>query len=74
MALNGAAGIEGSTDPGAWLAHLFGFRLAGMRAHVSTHAEADLADLVARNPRGQVLSKAELSASAIRRIVDDRRG
>ena len=34
MALEGPAGIEGSTDPGAWLAHLFGFRLAGMRAHV----------------------------------------
>jgi len=41
---------------------------------ISTHAEADLADLVAAIPAARFLSKAELSASAIRRIVDGRRG
>jgi CheY-like chemotaxis protein len=41
---------------------------------ISTHDEADLADLVAAIPAARFLSKAELSASAIRRIVDGRRG
>jgi CheY-like chemotaxis protein len=36
---------------------------------ISTHAEADLADLVAPIPAARFLSKPELSASAIRRIV-----
>jgi CheY-like chemotaxis protein len=41
---------------------------------ISTHAEADLADLVASIPAARFLSKAELSANAIRGIVDGRRG
>jgi DNA-binding NarL/FixJ family response regulator len=36
---------------------------------ISTRAEEDVADLVARNPAAGFLPKAELSASAIRRIV-----
>ena len=39
---------------------------------ISTHAEADLASLIAASPAVGFLSKAELSASAIRRIVDGR--
>lgn len=41
---------------------------------ISTHAEADLADLIAASPAAGFLSKTELSAKAIRRIVDDRSG
>ena len=37
---------------------------------ISTHAEADLADLVAASPAAGFLPKTELSAKAIRRIVD----
>src|SRR4051794_35646837 len=39
---------------------------------VSTHAKADVADLVAANPAAGFLPKAELSANAIHRIVDGR--
>jgi two-component system, NarL family, nitrate/nitrite response regulator NarL len=39
---------------------------------ISTRAEADIADLIAESPAAGFLSKAELSASAIRRIVDGR--
>jgi CheY-like chemotaxis protein len=41
---------------------------------ISTHAEADLADLIAASPAAGFLPKTELSAKAIRRIVDDRSG
>ena len=41
---------------------------------VSTHPEEDLADLIARSPAAGFLEKAELSAEAIRRIVDGRPG
>ena len=48
-------------------------RLAeGKRATViliSTHSEADLADLIAASPAAGFLPKAEISAKAIRRIV-----
>ena len=37
---------------------------------ISTRAEEDVADLIAESPAAGFLSKAELSASAIRRIVD----
>jgi DNA-binding NarL/FixJ family response regulator len=39
---------------------------------ISTRAEADVADLIAASPSAGFLPKAELSASAIRRIVDGR--
>jgi CheY-like chemotaxis protein len=39
---------------------------------ISTHAEDDLADLIAASPAAGFLQKAELSASAIRRIADGR--
>ena len=39
---------------------------------ISTHAESDFADLIAESPAAGFLPKAELSASAIRRIVDGR--
>jgi CheY-like chemotaxis protein len=39
---------------------------------ISSHAEADLADLIATSPAAGFLPKTELSARAIRRIVDDR--
>jgi DNA-binding NarL/FixJ family response regulator len=39
---------------------------------ISTHREADLGELVATNPAAGFLPKAELSASAIRRLVDGR--
>ena len=39
---------------------------------VSTHAEADIADLIADSPAVGFLPKAELSADAIRRIVSAR--
>ena len=41
---------------------------------ISTHAEADLADLIAASPAAGYLPKTELSAKAIRRIVDGRSG
>jgi DNA-binding NarL/FixJ family response regulator len=37
---------------------------------ISSHSEADLADLIAPSPAAGFVSKTELSASAIRRIVD----
>jgi len=37
---------------------------------VSTHSEADFADLIAESPAAGFLSKEDLSAHAIRRIVD----
>jgi DNA-binding NarL/FixJ family response regulator len=39
---------------------------------ISTQAEADFADLIAESPAAGFLPKAELSARAIRRIVDGR--
>ena len=39
---------------------------------ISTHAEEDVADLIAASPAAGFLPKAELSATAIRRIVDGR--
>jgi CheY-like chemotaxis protein len=41
---------------------------------ISTHAEADLVDLIAASPAAGFLPKTELSAKAVRRIVDDRSG
>jgi DNA-binding NarL/FixJ family response regulator len=41
---------------------------------ISTHAEADLGDLIAASPAAGFLPKAELSAEAIRRIADGRAG
>jgi CheY-like chemotaxis protein len=40
----------------------------------STHPEVDLADLVTASPAAGFLPKTELSAEAIRRIVDGRSG
>ena len=37
---------------------------------ISTHAEADFADLIAESPAAGFVPKPELSADAIRRIVD----
>lgn len=37
---------------------------------ISTHAEADFADLIAESPAAGFLSKTELSAEAIRRVLD----
>ncbi len=37
---------------------------------ISTHAEDDLADLIVDSPAAGFLTKAELSAEAIRRILD----
>jgi DNA-binding NarL/FixJ family response regulator len=37
---------------------------------ISTHAEDDLADLIAASPASGFLQKAELSADAVRRIID----
>ena len=37
---------------------------------ISTHAEEDVADLIAESPAAGFVPKSELSASAIRRIVD----
>lgn len=37
---------------------------------ISTHSQADLEDLITASPAAGFLPKAELSASAIRRIVD----
>ena len=39
---------------------------------ISTHREADFGELVAASPAAGFLPKAELSASAIRRMVDGR--
>jgi DNA-binding NarL/FixJ family response regulator len=39
---------------------------------ISTHARADFADLIAESPAAGFVPKPELSAEAIRRIVDDR--
>jgi DNA-binding NarL/FixJ family response regulator len=39
---------------------------------ISTLAETDIADLIAESPAAGFLAKEDLSASAIRRIVDDR--
>jgi DNA-binding NarL/FixJ family response regulator len=63
------------------LAHESGFELArrlvaangdGERAVVliSTHAEADFAELIAESPAKGFLSKSALSADALREIVD----
>jgi DNA-binding NarL/FixJ family response regulator len=41
---------------------------------ISTRGEDDVADLIARSPAAGFLPKAELSASAIRRIVDGSSG
>jgi CheY-like chemotaxis protein len=41
---------------------------------ISTHAQADLADLIASSPVAGFLPKTEVSAKAIRRIVDGRAG
>jgi hypothetical protein len=37
---------------------------------ISTHAEEDLAELVENTPAAAFLSKSQLSAGAIRRILD----
>jgi DNA-binding NarL/FixJ family response regulator len=39
---------------------------------ISTHAEADFADLIADSPATGFLPKSELSADAIRRVLDGR--
>ena len=39
---------------------------------ISTHREADLAELIATSPAAGFLPKAELSADAIRRMLDGR--
>ncbi|HET6945343.1 MAG TPA: response regulator [Gaiellaceae bacterium] len=41
---------------------------------ISTHAETDVADLIASSPAAGFVPKADLSASAIRRIVNGRVG
>ncbi len=40
---------------------------------ISTHCEADFADLIAESPAAGFLPKSELSASAIRRILEESR-
>ena len=40
---------------------------------ISTHSEADFADLIAESPALGFLPKSELSASAIRRILEESR-
>jgi CheY-like chemotaxis protein len=40
---------------------------------ISTHSEADFADLIAESPAAGFLPKSELSASAIRRILEKSR-
>jgi len=54
-------------------------RLAGQRGGggpvvvlISTHAEADFADLIAESPAAGFVPKQQLSARAIRRIADGR--
>ena len=41
---------------------------------ISTHAEEDFADLIADSPAAAFLSKSDLSADAIMRVVDGRPG
>jgi len=41
---------------------------------ISTHAQAEVADLIAASPAAGFLPKTELSAKAIRRLVDGRAG
>lgn len=41
---------------------------------ISTHAEADLADLIEATPAAGFVPKSRLSASAIRKVVSDSRG
>jgi DNA-binding NarL/FixJ family response regulator len=41
---------------------------------LSTHAEADFADLIAESPAIGFVAKSELSANAIRRVLDGRQG
>lgn len=41
---------------------------------ISTHAEDDVADLIAESPAAGFLPKTEVSAKAIRRIVEGRSG
>jgi len=43
-------------------------------SQLSTHAEADLADLIAASPAAGFLPKTEVSANAMRRIVDGSAG
>ncbi len=40
---------------------------------ISTHSEADFADLIAESPAAGFLPKSELSASAIRKILEESR-
>jgi CheY-like chemotaxis protein len=40
---------------------------------ISTHTEADFADLIAESPAAGFVAKSELSASAIRRILEESR-
>ena len=40
---------------------------------ISTHSEADFADLIAESPAAGFVPKSELSASAIRRILEESR-
>jgi DNA-binding NarL/FixJ family response regulator len=65
------------------LAHESGFELARRLVErdrdgapaiilISTHSEADFADLIAESPAAGFLPKSELSAKAIRRIVNGR--
>jgi DNA-binding NarL/FixJ family response regulator len=39
---------------------------------ISTHSEADFADLIAESPAAGFVPKSELSAAAIRRVLDSR--
>ena len=68
-----------------WLGEESGLELArrlveGGEAHgapvvlISTRGEAEVADLIAGSPAAGFVSKAELSAAAIRRLVEDRSG
>jgi two-component system, NarL family, nitrate/nitrite response regulator NarL len=54
-------------------------RLGGMDGRpavilISTHAESDVSDLISESGADGFVPKAELSADAVRRIVDGRRG
>ena len=59
-----------SSSLGAWPRMLGTAGLAMIL--ISTHAEADFADLIAESPATGFLPKSELSADAIRRILDGR--
>ena len=48
-------------------------RLGGTVILISTHSSADFADLIAESPAAGFLPKSELSASAIRRILEESR-